>query len=57
MDALASRFETLLVAPAVRAVFAEKQDEVFDRVEKEGGKVVGRLDPNSWEDEVRDWLR
>ncbi|GFZ48233.1 hypothetical protein JCM24511_05981 [Saitozyma sp. JCM 24511] len=57
LDGLAAKFNTALVAPAVRAVFADRENGVFERIEQQGGRVIGRGDASGWEADVRAFAR
>lgn len=55
-DSIQAGFDTVLVAPTTRAVFADRVDGVFDGLEKEGGRVVGRSG-SDWKADVRAWIK
>jgi hypothetical protein len=57
LDGLAAKFNTVLVAPAVRAVFADRENGVFEQIEQQGGRVIGREGASGWEADVRAFAR
>ncbi|KAK4686488.1 nicotinamidase/pyrazinamidase, partial [Tremellales sp. Uapishka_1] len=54
VSALEASFQTLLIAPATRAVRPEAVDGIWQKLEKLGGTIVGR--DGEWEKQVREWV-